>query len=133
MAIRKNKKRIDPRYFMDEKTDILKEAQLPAWERPGYTPPEEDAAAIEDKHTQAQAHYQAKMDEARETVTSLFGEEDGETVWELITTALHSKPGSARGMEEFWHTLRRVEPEPDADASAERDYRYDDSPYDAGY
>jgi hypothetical protein len=25
MAIRKNKKRIDPRYFMDEKTDIIKE------------------------------------------------------------------------------------------------------------
>lgn len=25
MAIRKNKKRIDPRYFMDEKTDVVKE------------------------------------------------------------------------------------------------------------
>jgi len=35
--IRKNKKFIDPRYFMDEKTE-LEEARLPAWERPGYVP-----------------------------------------------------------------------------------------------
>ena len=35
--IRKNKKRIDPRYFMDEKTELT-EARLPAWERPGYVP-----------------------------------------------------------------------------------------------
>jgi len=46
MAFRKNKKFIDPRYFMDEKTDIIKEeieeARLPAWERPVHTPPEEE-------------------------------------------------------------------------------------------
>ena len=35
--IRKNKKFIDPRYFMDEKTELT-EARLPAWERPGYVP-----------------------------------------------------------------------------------------------
>ena len=29
MAIRKNKKRIDPRYFMDEKTDLIKEGAVP--------------------------------------------------------------------------------------------------------
>ena len=35
--MRKNKKFIDPRYFMDEKTELT-EARLPAWERPGYVP-----------------------------------------------------------------------------------------------
>ena len=35
--MRKNKKFIDPRYFMDEKIELT-EARLPAWERPGYVP-----------------------------------------------------------------------------------------------
>ena len=42
--IRKNKKFIDPRYFMDEKTELT-EARLPAWERPGYVP--EDPKEVE--------------------------------------------------------------------------------------
>ena len=45
MAIRKNKKFIDPRYFMDEKTELT-EARLPAWERPGNVTPADDVAVM---------------------------------------------------------------------------------------
>jgi hypothetical protein len=49
---RKHKKFIDPRYFMNEKVkskEEFQEAQLPAWERPGYEPAEGDEEEAEDR------------------------------------------------------------------------------------
>ena len=47
MAIRKNTKRIDPRYFMDEKTDILKEEKKEKY--PGLSP-HDDRGAHDHRH-----------------------------------------------------------------------------------
>ena len=40
MARRKNTKRIDPRYFMDEKTDVIKEELTDYQREQGYDPEE---------------------------------------------------------------------------------------------
>jgi hypothetical protein len=50
MAIRKNKKFIDPRYFMDEKTDILKEEKKEKY--PGLSP-YDDRGAHDHRHRDA--------------------------------------------------------------------------------
>ena len=42
MAIRKNTRRFDPRYFMDEKTEEIAEAQLPDTMKAGYGDPQDD-------------------------------------------------------------------------------------------
>ena len=86
MARRKNTKRIDPRYFMDEKTDIIKE--------------EIEDSYIEKSPERAddQQSYEMAMDASRQTVMDVFGENVGSIAWELITTALHAKPGSFEGV-----------------------------------
>ena len=81
MAIRKNKKFIDPRYFMDEKTDIIKEEI------------EDPYLEKSPERADDQQSYEMAMGASRDTIMSVFGEE-GELVWNLIETALHAQPGS---------------------------------------
>jgi hypothetical protein len=71
---RKHKKFIDPRYFMNEKTkskEEFQEAQLPAWERPGYVPAEGDEEAHEDRaQTEAAKQVLGHLSQIQEILES---------------------------------------------------------------
>ena len=86
MARRKNTRRFDPRYFMDEKTDIIKE--------------EIEDSYLEKSPERAddQQSYEMAMDASRQTVMDVFGEDVGSMAWELITAALYADPGSFKGV-----------------------------------
>ncbi len=86
MARRKNTRRFDPRYFMDEKTDIIKE--------------EIEDSYLEKSPERAddQQSYEMAMDASRQTVMDVFGEDVGSMAWALITAALYTDPGSFKGV-----------------------------------
>jgi len=103
MAIRKNKKFIDPRYFMDEKTEIVKEELRDYYDGESHSQSERDAtqprrpeeldSIKSPERADDQQSYEMAMGASRDTIMSVFGEE-GELVWNLIETALHAQPGS---------------------------------------
>jgi len=45
-----------------------------------------------------QQSYEMAMGASRQSVMDIFGEDVGSMAWELITTALHAKPGSFEGV-----------------------------------
>ncbi len=97
MARRKNTRRFDPRYFMDEKTDVIKEELRDYYG--GESHPQSKAdAAMPRRGRDDQQSYEMAMDASRQTVMDIFGEDVGSMAWELITAALHAEPGSFEGV-----------------------------------
>ena len=148
MAFRKNKKFIDPRYFMDEKTDVVKE---------GFTttgPDPRDALSTKELGKLMDAGYGSedlrnlnhtnltpKMKDALEGEYPTYGTADANPEGALSTHDLFKlfeagiSPDELRGVDNTNLTpeMKSILGHSDADASTERDYRYDDSPHDEGY
>jgi len=90
MAIRRNKKRIDPRYFLNETTyrdeieEELEEARLPAWERPGYVP--KPGLGPDDASRAAQKEKRAAKEAEAEEVRQALGND-----WEVNVRMLENR------------------------------------------
>ena len=99
MAIRKNKKRIDPRYFMDEKTDIIKEA---AYE-PG--PAVADIDTGEERMTDREATEEDVRDLAEKFNVEAFVEtaSDGKTA--ILVFHQNGEPAAYNNIDEMYQGL----------------------------
>jgi hypothetical protein len=143
MARRKNIKRIDPRYFLNETThrDELEEQGSFTTNMPDDIPstaqvmrqmsgePEEEVESDWDKDNDPNEYYEERFDDDQSAQAVLSTDD----LFKLFSAGMSAEDLRGVDRNSLTPEMKSILGHSDAEASTERDYRYDDSPYDGGY